>query len=328
MKKTIYENNPLVSKFEEPFFKAVWESSARYTTKYMDKLYNTQDVINHYTDMNGLYGILNNKCFWLTNILYLNDSKEIFNGRDISINLINILLNNILLNKKRYACFKNVLNITIDYLNSNEFKNIYITSFSLENDSLEQWRAYSKNGSGVSISFNTRTKSTYPHFGLGNFMSLVKVIYDDKLKNKILFSIIFKYFYEYKKDNDKIFSDNDYVEHLAQALTRVFVHFKHSSFQSEKEVRLVCAAQNDFERFNNKEYRVVNNVIVPYLSSNNTKLKDSNGIKLKVDLIPVDKITIGPKNNQDIVLNGIKDFVNEIGYKNIKIEKSKIPYRG
>ena len=51
-----------------------------------------------------LNGILTNKGFWLSEAKYLNDKEELLNGRNLTIELIQILLT-----KSRYLDFKGVL---------------------------------------------------------------------------------------------------------------------------------------------------------------------------------------------------------------------------
>lgn len=44
---------------------------------------NTPDVIYHYTNQDGLLGIIGNNTLWATNILYLNDYKEHIIGKEL-----------------------------------------------------------------------------------------------------------------------------------------------------------------------------------------------------------------------------------------------------
>lgn len=70
------------------------------------------------------------KGIWLSNVEFLNDNEEIMLGRKIYSEKLN----------------KNcMIENDFDY---------YVASFCKDGDSLEQWRSYSANGSGVCIEFD------------------------------------------------------------------------------------------------------------------------------------------------------------------------------
>ena len=130
----------LIKDTEYALTKAIFSSNNRYMNKQIHNMYFLDDKIFHYTDLNGLIGILGNKGFWLSEAKFLNDSEELYNGVKSTIELINKLIL-----KPRYLIFKNVLKQTIQKLKENDFKNNYIASFSTKSDDLDQCRAYSKN---------------------------------------------------------------------------------------------------------------------------------------------------------------------------------------
>jgi len=268
---------------------------------------------------------LESKGFWLSEAKFLNDAEELYNGVKLTKSLIEKLIV-----KERYSTFKDVLLKTLEQLETYDYKNNYIASFSLKSDDLEQWRAYAKNGSGVCIGLDINKKTTYPHFTLSNLWTLRKVIYDNEIKTWIIYSIIFKYFYEYKKDikNGVTYTDNeDYIESLTKSLAGVYINFKNKAFESENETRLVYDMGNPLKLFNKKYYRNVNNVLVPYICTNDTKL-NKDGKLLEVDLLPITTIIVGPTANQDVTTNSIKNFVEDVGYNKNIVQLSEIPYRG
>lgn len=305
--------------------RAQFTAHYRYLNKLAKTHYLIDDEIFHYTDINGLKGILENRGFWLSEALFLNDAEEIYNGVKITKLLIDQLLS-----KKRYSMFHNILTNTLCELESSNFRHHYIASFSLKQDDLEQWRAYAKNGSGICIGFDPKAQTNYPHFPKSNIWSLRRVIYDDNVKKWILHSIIAKYFFEYKKDvldGQSEMLKYDYIKSLAFSLSSVFILFKNKAFVSEQEIRLVYTDE-PLNLFNHKHFRSVNNVLIPYICTYETKLKHSNGEKIDVDSLPVTKIIVGPTNNQDTTIQSIKYFIQEIGYSPDIVKSSNIPYRG
>lgn len=315
-----------IKDIEFGLLRAQFTVQEKYLKKFAQHLFYTQDTLYHYTDLNGLLGILTNKGFWLSEAKYLNDKEELYNGRNLTIELIQILLT-----KSRYSNFKDVLLKTVHLLKESKFNNYYIASFSSQADDLEQWRAYSKNGTGTCIGFDLKQKTDFPHFLLGPVWMLHKVIYDDNIKCRILHLIIFKYFYEFRKDlkqDLKYIDIDDYATSLASSLTYTFINFKHKSFAQEKEVRLVCNKDNVLKSFHHKFHRIVNNSIVPYICTYDIILKHQDGSQVAPDLLPVSEVYLGPTNNQDKALESIKSFMSNMGYAESIVENSKIPYRG
>ena len=68
------------------------------------------------------------------------------------------------------------------------------------------------------------------------------------------------------------------------------------------------------------KHRISNRVFIPYIELGlNSNRKEGN--------LPIEKITIGPKNNLDIAEMGLRSFLESEGYYKIIIKKSKIPLR-
>lgn len=304
--------------------RADWTARYRYVKKFR---FNSSNLIYHYTDLDGLIGILGNRGFWLSEAIFLNDSEELYNGLKITKKLIQKLIS-----KKRYSQFVHILKNVNDKLDSHCFNNYYICSFSLKKDDLEQWRAYAKNGTGFCIGFDIHKKTSYPHFQeISNGWPYAHVIYDDQIKTYILLTIIFKYCNEYKKDriNGLGYSDDEeYIQGLFHALISFFVNFKNDAFSSEKEVRIIYASRHHTDIFNKKYYRNCNNVLVPYVCTNDTKSKTNDGAKLEVDMLPVSEIIVGPAINQRQTIDSVQYFIQDLGYPPEIVKASSIPFRG
>lgn len=277
----------------------------------------------HYTNINAMMGIIENNGIWLSEARYLNDKEELLNGRNLTIDVIGFLYN-----KKKYKIFQKILDGVADKLLEHKFLNNYICSFSTKKDDLEQWRAYSGNGSGVCIEF-TRNQSSASLYEIPNFWKFYKVIYDDNLKKKIIHRFIFIYFYYFKQDiknKNKYFVD-EYIDSLTTSLVRIYNVFKHNAFKSEQEIRLIFSGNPSKKNFNKIHFRHNSNMIIPYIKSNEANLiKD--GIQLSIlQKIPISEILIGPTINESITKQSIEDFLNYYGFSNVKIANSNIPFR-
>ena len=185
----------IIQNCECGLLRAKFTAQEKYFKRLMNHFFYNGDYLYHYTDLNGLIGIVQNRGFWLSEAKYLNDSEELYNGVNLSIEIIDKLIS-----KNRYSIFRKILSETIDELRALRFKNNFVAAFSMSRDSLEQWRAYGKNGSGICIGFNIKIKTDYPHFQIPPQYMLQKVIYDDNIKKYIIMHILSKYFLEFKDD--------------------------------------------------------------------------------------------------------------------------------
>ena len=86
--------------------------------------------------------------------------------------------------------------------------------------------------------------------------------------------------------------------------------FKNPSFSHEEEYRIVVF-ENKTE---NIIYRVSNTIILPY-------------IEVSLDFLPIQSITVGPKNNVDIAIHSIENYLNHLSFSPTNVNKSEIPLR-
>ena len=114
--------------------------------------------VYHYCSLDTFCKIINNKSLRMTNIQKSNDKLEIRycykSFKDTFIKACNDYSKN-----KEYEIAEVFNRIDFEYLLSKSILNesliYYAVCFSEDNDLLSQWRAYSDNGKGVAIGFNT-----------------------------------------------------------------------------------------------------------------------------------------------------------------------------
>jgi hypothetical protein len=105
----------------------------------------------HYTDLNGLKGIIENNEVWLSDHRFLNDTSEHSYGRDLAIRVIGNAIQ-----KEKESEFIQILKKTLESISNMEESSVfYISSMSLGIDKLDLWKGYgSKNTTGVCLVFN------------------------------------------------------------------------------------------------------------------------------------------------------------------------------
>ncbi len=286
----------------------------------------------HYTDINGLLGIIRDRIIWATDIRYLNDSMEYKYG----LERYNQVLNS------RSDKDKHII-VPSDYTR-------YAICFSELADLLSQWRAYSKDGYGYCIGFQSDSLLSdieetvfFPKFG--------EVLYDedriDKYINMELDTIDQKFLdfqsrairlAEYqanKLEKKQSESDSDFdtrkhytifkpmekyayresVQRLQDIREDIIGFCKALGFSEEKEFRILLSLlDNRLLKFRNR-----GGILVPYI-----EIHLQNKIK---DLIT--EIYIGPNLDFEMAKGSLIRQLNnlEIYIDPSLIIKSNVPYR-
>ncbi|MBP2642499.1 MAG: hypothetical protein H6Q67_386 [Firmicutes bacterium] len=291
----------------------------------------------HYTDVNGLYGLISNNEFWVTKSNYLNDPSEITYFNTIYSELLNdngiLLMDNIsteLIKKEtnaslsfpdfcsRYHKYSNQFNETFQ-----ETFDLYILSFTSNSDSLTLWSNYSSH-IGYNLGFNRTLLDCWNKENERFFLG--RVIYSKSLQLRKIREhflnayLTFAYVYQ-STEYTSHFTQSDLLNmifgNLSMALKINSMFFKNYLFKSEEECRAVFVSNKDYEIPGKKhevDFRPSNGVIIPY-------------IKVPFKIKNISSINIGPKNNMDIAKNGLEFFLKNRNLEISDINKSKIKLR-
>ncbi|MFP7408521.1 DUF2971 domain-containing protein [Aeromonas veronii] len=266
----------------------------------------------HYSDFNGLIGIIKNKQIWMGDIFFLNDEKEYQLGLELLKKQLEIQKG--IHSSSPFGIFLNSLDSIELYLRERPPLSFSLTE---ENDLLSQWRGYTKNGIGVSIGFRS--------VSLKNKFQILPCLYSPEEQDayvKHLFELALRKFNstiemgKYDKRNcpdptripywDAINeAGNDLVSWLNVACSII----KDPSFKEEKEWRIV-----NFDR-SNLDFIAKESYLKP--------------IK-KVDIEPMDIVTsikIGPNPNKVFCKNSICALLNACSLNSLPVALSEIPYR-
>lgn len=268
-------------------------------------------VLYHYTNIYGLEGILKNNKFWVSNASFLNDKTEIKYTLDLSRQYLSELCEEKQINKKEAITFFDLFvrerleQVSLDY---------YLLSFCTNEDSNLLWSNYSNND-GYNIAFKYPDISSDYFIETEEYPLSAYVIYDEVEQRKILKDYIEKIIeiVEYVRDlkveeiQDEIYRRLGLV---IGALKLSSLFFKDKCFSQEEEFRIAFSKKKPF-------CRISNGAFIPYITAGFNKES-------------VTGITIGPKNNMDITMEGLIQFLKLHNYNHItkeKIKKSCIPYR-
>ena len=220
--------------------------------------------------------------------------------------------------------YNEYLKVLFDTYYANKFPP-YIFCLSENKDSLSQWRAYSSDGQGICIGFNTKyldfkrdlpSQSVYAEDTLG----LMDVIYNPNQQKKNIINKVhfYKGLYD-ERENEEFWLMSSSL--LAFWLNENSLVFKNESFSEEKEWRLIHTPlqmeyEREIKRLSEINFRVSNHKIITYFCYLFDDIFSSK-------LIP--EIVLGPKSRID--LNELELFLKNNNLKKTKILKSKSTYR-
>jgi hypothetical protein len=307
-----------------------------------------EGLLFHYTDQNGLLGILESKSIWATHIRYLNDTSE---GNIVSRAILDELSSR-LDTGDLFRLFglpsetstgltepvdDEILGHGIAMASWVTSLNVFAVSFSEFGDSLSQWRAYSGRSGGYSIGFRPDyLRAVGNDFLVGrpdrfysNSDALSRCIYYDEEAKVALKSEIQKLvsaFIEEAMPIREVAVDAalEGLQTPAAIALRHFLNlgkrnaiFKDSGFREEAEWRLAFLL-NPNSLPADINLRPGGSMLVPYLR-----------ISLRLDDQPIGiwKVIVGPCPHPSEAANAVKMLLESQGFKGIEVVSSQIPYR-
>lgn len=266
------------------------------------------ELLYHYTDFNAMRGIISNGEIWLWNLRRMNDSQEM---QYFIKKLISAVKNQLPADLQHKTDF-----LFSEYLKDFNSLCSYASCFSEYSDDAAQWARYGKNGMGVCIAFN---KELLAKIGEESHTPLCKVNYAANVEELE----IVKELSELIKEGRPFTENNEEIKRIFQTLVNSSPLFKHPSFISEKEYRLVslptengCLGKPHFyiEETNIKKYYILN------LRDVCTKLGFSYSALFE-------EICIGPQAR--VTKDVLADYLSEVGVPELaqKIKISDCPLR-
>ncbi len=268
-------------------------------------------LLYHYTDFISFNGILNERELRVNNVLNMNDATEmelfvsgIFNAvikrfsKDKDEKIISQLYETLEVIRSRYY----------DY-------SAYAACFSEFRDDAAQWERYANRGKGVCLAFRESMLKKLT----GDVISLQKVYYRDSMDSHPLVDRI----YSLLKGNEELKITLELMD-AAHEVLRNSASFKHPSFRSENEMRLVVMPF-DVPDFDLKpRYHVARERIKKYYPLDLDSMCGKAGITIE-DLIA--EVIVGPESTQSLPI--LRDYLQDAGLTKLaeNICYSKCPLR-
>lgn len=272
------------------------------------------DLLFHYTPFASFLAILQSGKLWATGVQYLNDSQELLHAIGLAGDYVRDRLGS---EKTREA--QSALSDIVKSLPSVTHLRIFQFSFSEEADLLSQWRAYCPNGG---VSFGLR-RSVLAETASNSDFRLVQCIYDhDQQRDRI------------SRIMDPVIEDRlSMFHHIAngtldryvqlqsegpwsQKLLELAPQLKHSSFQEEREWRLVSGEIHG----NDKRlcFHTSASCLLPHIEID---------IAAGRGHIPIESVVVAPHPQSQLVLNAVCEAVGSFGGQRWTVRSSQVPYR-
>lgn len=248
----------------------------------------------HYTDFNGLMGILETGRLWATHGKTLNDSSEHRYGQET---LETHLRGKLPLEAQPFVGPQ-----------LNAPRRNFVSCFCESSQVLSMWRAYAAFGGGYCLEFDSHglVGCKFPPYDHG---MRFKMTYGNEMPQPLRDVL----------DAPCEFAGRGQIEALASgALLAIFtLKFKHPAFAEERERRIVIS-DLDTSRL---RFRAGHANIKPYIELCPLMPDGSNRLPLR-------RVVYGPTLCDDAVLvETIRMMLQQYGYANVAVESCGIPYR-
>ncbi len=269
-------------------------------------------MLYHYTDFAAFDGIIRCAELRLNNILNMNDTSEM---RLFMHGICKAVVEKLALDNAKEKCYD--AEIFFQKELEKEFHySAYAACFSKFRDDASQWERYGHLGQGVCIAFHEELLQKM----VGGAVSLQQVFYQEDMKEHGLV----EEFYQIIKNAS---SFGDVLPQMETLMNNAWIQsaaFKHPSFSSEKEFRLVVSPFVSNEFAVEPKYHVSMDRIKKYYPLNLNRMCSKLNMHL-ADL--VGEIIIGPTSSQSVAI--LQDYLVDCGLNVLKdkIHMSSCPLR-
>lgn len=312
------------------------------------------DLVWHYCDGVGMKSILENRVLWASSAAYMNDFKELISGDDVLARSYDEL--RLEFSESEHEELRRTIT---NFSSPREEK--FILSGSRDPDSLTLWRYYGRDqvsfavGLDRTVSFDVRAqkkrdKHPYPPSGYldgpqnpdgsleehpdqdGQVVEpWAEMIYSPEKQRQIisralnnLSRALREARIEERRFSFRVYSKNSALQ---SELSRIKDH----GFRDERELRVIAQLNPHWKYVLHRPGRFG---MVPYIelglpvggASGRGRLFALNG-QQKMHRLPIRQVNIGPTPFPDEARFGLQQLLTFLGYHDVKVVVSKIPYR-
>ena len=272
---------------------------------------NRRKILYHYTDFQAADGILRSAQLRVNNVLNMNDSAEM---RHFMTRLSSAITGR--LRGEGFAAQADQLQNLFSQELRKEYS-AFAACFSFHRDDAAQWERYGNRGRGVCIAFR---REYLEEMAVGA-LSLQMVFYQNDMTGHPMVEV----FYNLMRQGADLSGEEISLKAAMREAWACSVSFKHPSFSTEYEMRLVVSP---FEKENfgvRPCYHITKERIKKYYPLDLLSMCREIGIGME-DL--VSEIIIGPDSTQSITI--FQDYLRDHGLRALaeRVSLSDCPLRG
>ena len=282
-----------------------------------------QERLYHYTNFNGLLGIVESRSLWASDIRYMNDSAELKHTADL---IRTEITERIGAGHPR----PDLLNQFLDWV-THRITNghmLFAASFRANGNLLSQWRGYSRLGKGVSIGFDPEyilRCAERQSFQIG------RCIYSCEQQARLISQVVDAVETLAAEHGSSGTTgtgtggvdDSSYhtvFKQIESDLLRIAAILKHPSFREEEEWRIVSPVITDYVEAP-VLFREGASMLVPYIRF---KLSPTGSGPIELQ-----HLFLGPTPNKTISMNSLIMYLAKNGIRPERgISYCQIPFRG
>lgn len=283
----------------------------------------------HYTSIEGLKGIIENKSLRFTDCQFLNDTSEYTHIKSLLKKIKKT-------DDEKYPIF---LDTIIEELSENYMKvkkedgiyrafRYFVFSTCKSSDSLPMWNYYTKDGKNYG--YNIEIDVNDIAVPIGTELTYSPIIYLEAEKINKIKEILDTYYKKYIESKSNFNYENMYeaIQDCLRELERIRLCFKDECFKHEEEFRIIAMVPISFKSSSEEFKRGARYIFTPQ----NGVLRPQFEIKFNnhnESIIAINSITISPLVDFELAKKGLIYFFiqNEIKLDQSKIKKSKLPIR-
>jgi len=273
-------------------------------------------TLYHYCSVTAFYNIVSERKLRLSDHTTTNDSLE---GK--------LFLRSLSKQYELHPEYKNAIDFIINNHQTLLNKPAYIGCFSEECDSLSQWRGYADDCTGFCIGFdpikfNAKHEDVLEDATLHE-LGIWQVHYLDEHFRGLedLFTPLLAFLDKQLAVNDDIEIIKARVESFNSEFSHAALAYKHASFRSEREWRLIFKPSSPHPK--RLSYQSGNRSLGLGFSVSNNRIKQY--LQLSFDYQTITEVWLGSKNATGVDVT--KQFLIQNHFDNAEVNTSKTPYR-
>jgi len=273
-------------------------------------------MLYHYTSVEGLLGILDNRTIWVTKSDFLNDYSELVYLRQVYAELLDRLK----AERDEMAesgPFYRMLKAAGDRLDDPAWlqeQELFVLSLTHHGDSYTMWSNFSGHH-GYNIQIDCKALiGIWESEGIKPLCRGM-IVYDREEQAGMLYrelQAVYRAWQPGGAAEDGTAQAGELVDGMLERFKIYGIFFKDACFLEEREYRIVFTAGRDGVKF-----RLRNGAVIPYIEVP-AGSRATN---------PIYDITIGPKLNIDIAEKGMAYYLRVKGYEGARVIRSRIPLR-